>query len=100
MRMYYYEFNEAMGGPYRFQAESDAKAIESMKDVKNLLILYRESDTEDGTSFVTLWERAESPMKEFFTGNWSDSKVFALCCASSLFGLTWGVLIMYMILRN
>jgi len=60
MRTYYFELDNTIGGPYRFQVESDTEAVERVKGKKNLLILYRESDTEDGTPFVTLWEKEES----------------------------------------
>jgi len=59
MHTYYFELDVGVGGPYKFQAESDTEAVEHLKGRKNLLILYRESDTEDGTPFVTLWEKGE-----------------------------------------
>jgi len=49
-------------GPYTLQADSDIEAVETAKKIatgqhRNLLIVYLESDTPDGTLTTTLWEK-------------------------------------------
>lgn len=53
MTDYYYETTKRNG---YFQAESDEAALERVKDIANLLILYKESDTINGTPFIVLKE--------------------------------------------
>ena len=52
--MYYWESDER-SGQSRF--ESDAHAIKGLATIQNLLIIYKEADTQDGTPFVIVWER-------------------------------------------
>jgi len=52
--IYYYELS---GGNGRIDAENDVAAVASLTQrYPNLLCIYKESDTEDGTPFIMVYE--------------------------------------------
>ena len=55
---YYYEVKGQTFdrlGPYSFQAPNDASAIKRMRsEVREVLILYKESDTPNGLPFIEI----------------------------------------------
>jgi len=54
-RTYYYELEKGHG---RFSAETDAEALSYLKRIQNIddvLILYRESNTDNGLPFISLY---------------------------------------------
>lgn len=56
MPVYYMELNN--GGDISFPAKDDESAIKRL--TKSATMLYRESDTETGLPFVTLFKREEN----------------------------------------
>jgi hypothetical protein len=58
MEIYYWESDFRYG---EFKAESDQKAIEKafkkMYGGDQLLVVYKESETDDGTPFIVVWEK-------------------------------------------
>ena len=64
MSLYYYEYEDVSHGPFSVCAESDKEAVESAKKMadhqgKKLLIVYIESDTENGTPFRIVYNIVE-----------------------------------------
>lgn len=55
MTWYYWEEDGPASG--KFQASNDAEALQRVSKRSNLLCLYKESDTPDGTPFVMVFER-------------------------------------------
>jgi hypothetical protein len=55
MTQYYWEKDDDCGS---FWASNDAIAIQMATDMHGLLILYKESETENGFPFITLWEQS------------------------------------------
>ena len=57
--IYYFECEP--GGRGKTYAENDRDVIQQLKTTKKdrLLVVYKESDTEDGTPFITLFKKGE-----------------------------------------
>lgn len=47
---------ETLTRHYSFQAESDEKALAQLNK-PNVLVMYKESETPDGTPFIILYEK-------------------------------------------
>lgn len=57
METYYYEIEDVFGGPMSKEFSSDQEAIKELTQHPSLEIIYKESDTPDGTPFITVWEK-------------------------------------------
>lgn len=53
--IYYYETDRRHG---RFNAIDDKEAIDKLM-YKNPMVIYKESDTPDGTPFIIIYERSK-----------------------------------------
>jgi hypothetical protein len=55
MTTYYFETENGSG---KYEAENDQIAIDKAREIKNLLVMYRESNSADGTPLVILVENS------------------------------------------